>query len=103
MENSISEEFAFILNKVASTYLAVCAGFGWNRAIFFHRGWYGYVCWICSEHSAENRGIFGILSLLLGSARPEPRPFLHLTPTHQQGGLGYTELVGDTAETNDPK
>lgn len=103
MRNSISQESAFILNKGASIlrhFLAACAGFGCNRGNSFHRSWYGAVYWICSEHSAENTGIF---SLLLGSAHPEPRPSLHLTPTQQQGGWGYTELGGDTAESNDPK
>jgi len=51
--------------------------------------------WICAEHSADNTGMF---SLLLSSVYTQSRPFLLLTPPHQQGG----KPGGDTARTPEP-
>ena len=43
--------------------------------------------WICAENSVNNTEMF---LLLLSSAYTEPRPFLLLTPPHQQVGWGCT-------------
>ena len=43
--------------------------------------------WICAENSVDNTEMF---PLLLSSADTGSRPFLLLTPSHQQAGWGYT-------------
>ena len=43
--------------------------------------------WTCDENSVDNTGMF---ALLLSSAYTESRPFLLLTPPHQQEGWGCT-------------
>jgi len=43
--------------------------------------------WICDQNSVDNIGMFKILP---SSSYTESRPFLLLTPPHQQAGWGCT-------------